>query len=594
MPTIAVDKEDLYKSLGREYTTEEFDELCFEFGIELDEDTSQSDLPAGERPQLKIEIPANRYDMLCFEGISKALNVFLSREKAPNFKLVEAPKEKQITIVVDPSTEKVRPYVAGAVLRGVHFNQRSYDSFISLQEKLHANICRNRSLVAIGTHDLSKIKGSKISYTGVVPEKVKFAPLNQTKVMTGPELMEFYEKDRNIGKYLHLIRDSDVYPIFYDEEENVLSMPPIINSNKTKISLETNDIFIDLSGTDKTKIEVVVNQIVAMFSRYSSTPFTIEPVKIISEHNNLSRTCPNISPRKTTAEVDYINSVLGLKLSPQEICDLLSKMMLEATPSANSSNLLDVTIPITRSDILHQCDIMEDAGIAYGFNNLNRTFPADSFTIGEPLPINKVSDIVRREVAMAGWTEVMALTLCSHDENFAFLNRKDNGTEAVHLENPKTAEYQVVRTSLLPGLLKTIKENRKHSLPLKIFEVSDVVFKDTSLERQAYNNRRFGAVYAGKTSGFEIVHGLLDRVMKMLRVPWSDEKSDERGYWISELNNPTYFPGRGASIWYQEAKGSSPRQIGTLGVLHPQVLSNFEIPYVASSIELDVETFLIK
>ncbi|KAF3319066.1 phenylalanine--tRNA ligase subunit beta [Orbilia oligospora] len=66
MPTITVNKADLFKSLGREYTTQEFDELCFEFGIELDEDTTNQDRKekdGSERPpELKIEIPANRQD----------------------------------------------------------------------------------------------------------------------------------------------------------------------------------------------------------------------------------------------------------------------------------------------------------------------------------------------------------------------------------------------------------------------------------------------------------------------------------------------------------------------------------------------------
>ncbi|KAF5099429.1 hypothetical protein DV451_002962 [Geotrichum candidum] len=583
MPTISVDKEDLYKSLGRSYTTEEFDELCFEFGIELDEDP-------GERPQLKIEIPANRYDMLCFEGISRALNIFLGREKLPEYKLSQP--EKLITVTVQPETTQVRQYIAGAVLRGIKFDQRRYDSFIALQDKLHTNICRHRTLVAIGTHDLQNIK-LPITYEARKPEDIKFVPLNQTKEMTGAELMEFYDKDKNLGKYLHIIRDSPVYPAFYDADGHVLSMPPIINSERTKITLDTTDVFIDLSGTDKTKLEVVVNQLAAMFAEYTTEPFTIEPIQIISDHNNETRICPNISPRQTTAEIDYINSCLGLNLAPQEICDLLTKMSLSATPSATDKNILDVSVPITRSDILHQCDIMEDAAIGYGYNNLKRTFPSDSYTIAEALPINKVSDIVRREVAMSGWSEVMPLTLCSHDENFAFLNREDDDS-AVQLANPKTLEYQVVRTSLLPGILKTIRENRKHSLPIKVFESADVVFKDESLERKAFNRKYFGAVYAGRTSGFEIVHGLLGRVMAMLRAPWLEEeaKSTGRGYWIAPNDQATFFPGRGATVYFRAAEGEKALELGTLGVLHPEVTARFEIPYAASSLELNLELFL--
>lgn len=102
MPTITVNKAALYKELGREYTTEEFDELCFEFGIELDEDTSHSTKPEdlAQPPQLKIEIPANRYDMLCFEGIAMNLRVFLEKQKLPKWELSKPASGEPETIVV--------------------------------------------------------------------------------------------------------------------------------------------------------------------------------------------------------------------------------------------------------------------------------------------------------------------------------------------------------------------------------------------------------------------------------------------------------------------------------------------------------------
>jgi len=115
------------------------------------------------------------------------------------------------------------------------------------------------------------------------------------------------------------------------------------------------------------------------------------------------------------------------------------------------------------------------------------------------------------------------------------MNRPDPGSLAVKIANPKTLEFQVVRTSLLPGLLKTIRENRSHALPIRVFEVSDVVFKDPSRERQARNERHAGAVWCARSAGFEVVHGLLDRCMKMLEIPriWkADEKTT--GYYIKE------------------------------------------------------------
>jgi phenylalanyl-tRNA synthetase beta chain len=168
---------------------------------------------------------------------------------------------------------RVRPYAAAAILRGVKFTKRKYQSFISLQDKLHSNLARNRTLVAIGTHDLSTIKGP-FTYEALKPEDIKFAPLNQTKVMNGKELMEFYEHDKHLGKFLHIIRDSPVYPVIYDSQRRVLSLPPIINGDLSKISLNTSDIFIDCTATDKTKLEIVINMMVAMFSMHTAKPFT--------------------------------------------------------------------------------------------------------------------------------------------------------------------------------------------------------------------------------------------------------------------------------------------------------------------------------
>ena len=90
-------------------------------------------------------------------------------------------------------------------LRNVNLDERAYDSFIALQDKLHANLCRNRTLVAIGTHDLDTLT-PPFTYEALAPKDIVFKPLNQTKEINGEELMEFYEKDKNIGKFLHIIR----------------------------------------------------------------------------------------------------------------------------------------------------------------------------------------------------------------------------------------------------------------------------------------------------------------------------------------------------------------------------------------------------
>lgn len=617
MPTVSVDRAELCKALEKDYSrwfasletvltclaTKEFDELCFDFGIELDEDTTE-DVEAArkagretEPPQFKIDIPANRYDLLCHEGISRSLNIFLGKIKAPTYKVTTPASMLEMTVAKE--TAEIRPFVVAAVLRNITFTKESYANFIDLQDKLHQNIARKRTLVAIGTHDLKTLKGP-FRYEAQDPKDIKFAPLNQMRVMDGNELMKYYEEnDRHISRYLHIIRDAPRYPIIYDSTRTVLSLPPIINGDHSKISLDTKDVFIECTGTDRIKTNIVLNMVVAMFSEYCKEKFTVESVQITYPDGSKDVT-PHMDPRSTTAEASYINSVMGLSLPHEELCSLLNRMSLDAKAGKGDELLVD--IPCTRPDILHQCDIMEDAAIAYGFNNLKKTFPSAS-TVAAPLAVNHLADKVRREIAMAGWTECLPLILCSTNENFAWLNRKDDGS-AVKLGNPKTVEYQVVRTSLLPGLLKTIRENRKHAIPIKVFEVSDVTLQDPKAERKAINERRVCAAYCSRSSGFEFTHGLLDRIMAMLGVPLVTKNDTKPGYYIQHAEDATYFPGRGAHIYLRKGghitttadatTHTIPSEnkdviIGTFGIIHPQVLQKFELDLPVSALEFSLE-----
>lgn len=110
------------------------------------------------------------------------------------------------------------------------------------------------------------------------------------------------------------------------------------------------------------------------------------------------------------AHASYVNSCTGLSLSAEEVSTLLKRMSLNPTLKEGSTDEILVNIPPTRPDIFHECDIMEDAAIAYGFNNLPDKFPATS-TVAQPLAISKLSDVIRLEWALAGWVEVLPLIL---------------------------------------------------------------------------------------------------------------------------------------------------------------------------------------
>ncbi|GKV38645.1 hypothetical protein SLEP1_g46533 [Rubroshorea leprosula] len=120
---------------------------------------------------------------------------------------------------------------------------------------------------------------------------------------------------------------------------------------------------------------------------------------------------------------------------------------------------------------------------------------------------------------------------------------------------------------------------------ITIFEVGDVVLLDENKDVGASNCRLLGALYCGANSGFELIHGLLDRVMEIMGSPFVPV-GDNTGYFIQCSEEPEFLAGRQASIVY---KG---RRIGTFGIVHPEVLNNFDIPDPCSFLELNIESFL--
>lgn len=593
MPTISVKKDSLMQQLGTNYSDEQFDELCFEFGIELDEITSEKKMAMKEKGTFglesddviyKIDIPANRYDLLSLEGLVLALKIFTNKMPAPNYRVTAS----NIQFNVDENAHQVRPVLLAAIVRNIQFDQDLYNSFIDLQDKIHQNIGRKRSIVSIGTHDLDTIEGPFL-YTAMRPNELKFAPLNQEKEFTASELMDLYQ-DSHLKAYLFLIKDKEKYPVILDRNKTVLSMPPIINGNVSKITLNTKNILIEITATDREKATIALDTVVTMLIS-SNNSFCAESVRM-NHFDGRNYTTPDLSYHKETISAQYINDGVGINLSPTKVANLLSRMSLKASVIADS-DLIEVHVPPTRHDIIERCDIMEDAAIAYGYDNIKKTLPKCA-TIATQFYLNVLSDQIRHEVARCSYTEALNFALCSENELTAMLRRPIGEAEnqLVRIKNPKTLEFQVARTCLLSGLLKTINSNKKMPLPLKLFEVSDVVMRDPSYNVGARNERHLAAVYYGKqTSGFEIIHGLLDRVMQVLESPYIGDKPEKkqlkRGYYIEQIDDNAYLPGRCAAVVCNTQK------IGYLGILHPEVLINFELNHPASALEINLEAFLL-
>jgi len=587
-------------------------------------------LAASDETIYKIDIPANRYDMLCLEGIARALNIFTGRLSPPPRYLVAAsgsPSSK-VTITVRPEVVLIRPFIVAAVLRGVSLDPVRYASLIDLQERLHQNLCRHRALVAIGTHDLARLR-APFTFEALPPAEVEFVPLKQERSFRADELLEHYAKnDLKLRKFVPLLKGSPVVPVVLDSERRVASMPPVINGALSAITLETRDILVECTGTDLRKCNIVLNTVVAAFGEYcagsTAAAFSVEGVEVVDASGNRTTT-PDLSPRSMRVSLEEIHRVTGLRqLGGAEVARLLTRMALEAevvaesddasgsSSSAASATLLDVSIPPTRTDVLHACDVAEDVAIAFGYNNIEPSVPALP-CFGRDAPLSALCEALRLELSGAGLTEILTWALCPAAEAGRLLRRPQPA--AVAVADAATAEFEVLRTSLLPGALRTLASNRDAPLPVRVFEVGDVVLLDGAPDgleggrwgdlddgaagyeaaapappapapppapagvpafangTGATNCRRLVVCYAAAEGCFQVVHGYLNRVMEALGVPTRDPSlsaalgpgsaaaaAKQRGagapcYGWEPSRDPAFFPGRQASVVLYEATG---------------------------------------
>ena len=130
-----------------------------------------------------------------------------------------------------------------------------------------------------------------------------------------------------------------------------------------------------------------------------------------------SEVTPTMSYFDFEVELEYINRILGLSLDTDKVRGCAEKMGLVMKSASQDKTKVLIEIPPTRADILHPCDVIEDIGIGYGFNNIERVFPENN-TVGTYQPINKFTDLLRDELAQAGYVESLTFSLLSLQDNY--------------------------------------------------------------------------------------------------------------------------------------------------------------------------------
>ncbi len=241
----------LKKEINKEITLEELEAALFNFGLEIDSYDEDTDI-------LKVEITAERIDLLSFYGFKRALESYLSLKKYSPLTLLDSNQK----VFVDQSAINYGNYTMCAIVKNLSLDDEKIKEIINIQEKLHLTYGRKRKSVAIGIYPLDKIS-FPITFKADFPETIKFIPLGETKEMSGCEILEKHPAGID---YSHLLKDKQRYLFFKDSNNKILSMPPIINSQETgKVTVDTNEVFLECTGQNKLKLKHTMNLLCALF-----------------------------------------------------------------------------------------------------------------------------------------------------------------------------------------------------------------------------------------------------------------------------------------------------------------------------------------
>ncbi len=534
MVVIEIDKNDLLNLIGKKLSDQEIEEVLFLLKIEATINENK----------IECELNPDRPDMFSVEGIAREMKGFLGIETGiKNYEVSDS------GVILRKEKSEVRPHIACGIIKDVTLSDYLIKSLMQVQEKLHMTIGRNRKKVAIGVHDFDKIVPPLV-YKDVDNEK--FVPLGKTEEMNIREILEKHPKGM---AYAHLVKDK--YPLIYDKE-GVISFPPIINSERTKVTENTKNLFIDVTGTDEKAVEQVLNILVCNIVERCGKIFSVKVSNKIT---------PKLEPKEMSLNVEEIDKILGIGLNENEIAESLEKMRYYVKKMKGGKII--VSIPPYRSDILHKVDIIEDVAIGYGYNNIKPILPKIA-TIGKQSELEKLSRKIREIMIGLGFQEILSFILTSKENNF---NKMNIGGKCVEIFNPTSSEYDICRTWLLPNLLKVLSSNKHREYPQKIFEIGDCITLDESQETGTKQIRKLAGVISYDDANLTEMKSVVEAVLKNLSYK----------YEIKEYNHPSFIESRCGEILVNE------KQIGFFGEIHPKILDNWKLekPVIGFEIKVD-------
>jgi phenylalanyl-tRNA synthetase beta chain len=541
MPTVKLDRKVFDKLVGKKLSENELKERMAMIG---------TDLESVDDKEIVVEVFPNRPDMLSEQGFSRAFRSFLGIDAAMKEYTI---KKSGYKVVVDANVT-MRAYTACAIVKGLKLTDERIREIMQVQEKLAMTHGRKRKKSAYGLYPMESIH-FPLRYVAKDPSKVMFQPLGFEQKIPADQVEELHPTGKKFG---YVSKGWKKYPFFIDAKDNVMCMLPFTNSHDTgKIDLDTTAVFVECTGTDLSNVKIALNILVTMLADMDGEIYSLDV-----EYDTGVITTPDLATCPMELDLAYANKRLGLALTEKEAGACLQKMGYKVDG-------LKIGVPAYRADVLHQCDLVEDIAIAYGYENFEEEIPAVA-TIAQEDPFEVFKSRVANLLVGLGLLEVYNYHLIDKEMQTTLMNVE---LDVLEILDPVSEGYNSLRAWVLPSLLQSLKENRNHEYPQKLFEIGGVFKKDLTKDAHADEFVRLGVVLANPHANYTEARQIIDYLLKMLDLE-SDVVEDALG---------CFLDGRcGRVVLKNDVK------VAYIGEVHPQVLENFGMEMPVCAFELNL------
>lgn len=519
------------------------------------------DIEGIDKEKIRVEYNPNRPDFSSDTGIFRSLKGLLNEKVGLPIFRYSSDKSYQITI--DPKIKQIRPIILFFVAKNNKVNNFILNQLISMQEDLHNGIARGRKKAAIGLHDLHAIEFPLRYNTRAQNES--FIPLDQTRPFKFTEILS----DLEVGKkYSSLLKNFNQYPTIADSSNQILSFPPIINSSTTKINDKSNNLLIEITGTNLETCK----SILAILAYYLYEEGYEIVSGIVNDNKSTFSSLKLLKDNAISVDTNIIKSYLGLDISIKEIIEILNRCRIDVSITNNKK--VKCLVPPYRNDIINSIDIVEEVAIGYGIDNIKPTIPSFLISSGRRNDSFRKFDEIKETLIGLGFLEMVNFTMLDRTISTIFNFEDKELLEKIKVNESKSKEHEFLRTNILSSLVNNLSYNVHEEYPQKLFEIG----KTFSFKNKIVEQWNLGVVIASNNSNYTEAKSIAESIFK---INFGKQILTKRND-----NNNLFLKGRCADILFES------KTIGFIGEVTPDLITKFNLHVPLSAFELNLSSLL--